>query len=127
MRSPFVKLANPSTYIACSWDLSIDSAGRTHWVDFFKRHLNTILKLAIAAATSRGKSGESVQQRAAECQKNFNTFFDLFASDPHGAGKHGCDRVTILTMDIWRDRLLRDHGFVDAFVDLKAQIGRAHV
>ena len=32
---------------------------------------------------------------------------------------HGLKRVTILTLDTWRDRILRNHGFIDAFIDLK--------
>ena len=32
---------------------------------------------------------------------------------------HGLSRVTILTLDTWRDRILRNHGFIDAFIDLK--------
>ncbi len=111
---PFVKLADPSTYVACDWDLSVDPVGREHWVRFFKSHLRTILKLGSAAATARGARASEVQGRADSCCAEFDARFDAYAADPNATG-----RVTILTLDIWRDELLRKHGFVDAFVDLK--------
>jgi uncharacterized protein with ATP-grasp and redox domains len=119
MASPFVKLADALTYVACSWDLSADAEGRAHWIEFFKRHLRTILSLGVAAAVARGESPVEADLRAKSCMAGFDAVFDLFAADPHGAGKQGCDRVTILTMDQWRDAILRRHGFIDAFIDLK--------
>jgi uncharacterized protein with ATP-grasp and redox domains len=119
MPAPFVKLADPSTYVACAWDLSADADGRAHWVEFFERHLRTILKLGVAAAVARGESTATAKDRAESCAAEFDPVFDLFAADPHAAGKRGCDRVTILTLDQWRDEILRRHGFVDAFIDLK--------
>jgi type II pantothenate kinase len=115
---PFVKLADPSTYIACTWDLAADEEGRTHWVEFFKRHLETILSLGLAAAVARGGNTSEVNVRAAACRREFVAHFDQFATDPKSMGKPG-QPVTILILDIWRDALLRKHGFVDAFVDLK--------
>ncbi len=111
---PFVKLADAGSYVACDWDLTADDFGRQHWVGFFKRHINTILALGVEAALSRGD--ESATARAEACRQEFNRVFDAFAADP---GSH--ETVTILTLDQWRDRLLRDHGFVDAFADLKAR------
>lgn len=116
---PFVCLADPKTYVACAWDLSIDHEGRAHWVAFFIRHLETILKLGIAAAVARGESVDSATQRADACRREFVPYFAAFDNDPSGTGKHGLHRVSILTLDTWRDQILRRHGFVDAFVDLK--------
>src|SRR4051812_42646761 len=112
--SPFVKLADPSTYIACPWDLCADAEGRAYWVEFFKRHINTILKLGVEAAMARHESADSANARANGCRKEFYEVFDRFIDQPmfHGT-------VTILTLDEWRDRILRNHGFVDAFIDLK--------
>ena len=115
----FVKLADPAAYVACSWDLSQDAAGREHWVSFFKRHLETILSLGTAAVRARGGDVADAAVRGDACRAEFHGVFDRFAADPFGAGKRGCDRVTILTLDTWRDELLRRHGFVDAFIDLK--------
>ena len=114
---PFVKLADPATYVACSWDLSADHAGRAYWVDFFIKHLETLLSLGIAAATRRGEAELAAKARADACRAEFAPYFRAFEANPdaHAPGR----RVTILTMDEWRDGLLRKHGFVDAMIDLK--------
>jgi type II pantothenate kinase len=117
--SPFVLLADPSQYVACSWDLSADAEGRTHWVDFFKRHLETILKLGTEAAAARSQDMADVARRVSACREEFVSFFDAFAANPHDMARLGLSRVTILTMDQWRDAILRKHGFVDPFLDLK--------
>ncbi len=112
--APFVKLADPGSYVACSWDLTQDAAGREHWVAFFKRHINTILSLGVQAAIARGEDEAVANRRADACRAEFYGVFDAYAADP---ASHG--RVTILTLDEWRDQLLRKYGFVDAFIDLK--------
>jgi type II pantothenate kinase len=111
---PFVKLADPATYIACNWDLTIDAQGRRHWADFFCRHVDTLLKLGVEAAVARGESLDSARGRAAACRTEFVPVFQQFGENPSGRG-----RVTIFTLDEWRDQLLRKYGFIDAFVDLK--------
>jgi hypothetical protein len=111
---PFCKIADLSEYVACSWDLTVDAGGRAHWLEFFKRHLKTMLGLGIEAAAARGESRAAVQERANKCSVEFIEVFDQFGADPHGYG-----RVTILTLDGWRDDLLRKYGFVDPFIDLK--------
>jgi damage-control phosphatase, subfamily II, stand-alone protein len=111
---PFCKLADPSTYQACSWDLSSDDAARIHWTAFFKRHLNTILSLGIAVTKRQGGDIADATSRADACRDNFYAHFDAYAQNPSAHG-----RVTILTLDKWRDTFLRKHGFIDAFIDLK--------
>jgi len=111
---PFCKLADVERYIACSWDLSADAAGRNHWAPFFKRHLATTLKLGIEAAVARGEDAASALARADRCRVELTEVFDAFLANPDAHG-----RVTILTLVHWRDGLLRRHGFVDAFIDLK--------
>ena len=113
----FILLADPDGYIACAWDLSRDAEGRGHWVNFFKRHLETILGLARGMAEARGQDLADVATRGHACRLDFHAAFDRFAADPDG--DHGTARVTILTLDTWRDAILRRHGFVDAFLDLK--------
>ncbi|MDP9173559.1 MAG: ARMT1-like domain-containing protein [Planctomycetota bacterium] len=112
--SPFRKLANPSSYQACSWDLTTEPIGREHWVAFFKRHLETILNLGIEAAVARGQARAEIVAHADACRTEFIGIFDAFSSNPTAY-----DRVTILTLDTWRDQCLRRHGFVDPFIDLK--------
>jgi uncharacterized protein with ATP-grasp and redox domains len=111
---PFVKLSDPREYVACSWNLTVDAEGRAHWVEFFKRHVNTILKLGVEAAVARGEGMAHATRRADACREDFYQAFDAFAAIPE---KYGI--VTILTLDKWRDDLLRKYGFVDAFIDLK--------
>ncbi len=111
---PFCKLADAAKYVACSWDLTADEAGRTHWVEFFKRHLNTMLKLGLESVAKNGGSQKAAQERAENCRREFYAAFDTFAANPSRFG-----RVTILTLDRWRDDLLRRWGFFDPFADLK--------
>jgi len=111
---PFCRLADPRRYVACNWDLSVDDEGRQHWVGFFKRHLETIMGMGVAASVARGEARQDAQARAADCRAAFGQHFDGYAADPTGFG-----RVTILTLDQWRDQFLRQFGFFDPFVDLK--------
>ncbi|MGD0462886.1 MAG: ARMT1-like domain-containing protein [Tepidisphaeraceae bacterium] len=111
---PFCKLADAAKYVACSWDLTTDEAGRRHWVEFFKRHLNTILKLGLESAAKSGQTETAAPQRAENCRREFYAAFDAFSANPSRFG-----RVTILTLDRWRDDLLRRWGFFDPFADLK--------
>jgi len=114
-RSPFIKLRDPKTYVACRWDMREDIEGRTYWIDFFKKHVHTILRLGIEVALAAGESQASAEARAKGCLAEFIPFFDDLNADPGRAGR----RVTILTLDEDRDRILRKHGFVDAFQLLK--------
>jgi type II pantothenate kinase len=111
---PFCKLSDPSRYVACSWNLNTDDAGRAHWVGFHLRHVNTLLDLGTKAAIARGESPDGVAIRAISCHEEFNATFTAYAENPGGFGQ-----VTILTLDLWRDRILRRHGFFDPMIDLK--------
>ncbi|CAN5476059.1 hypothetical protein BH09PLA1_BH09PLA1_10960 [soil metagenome] len=113
---PFIKLADPASYEACDWDLSHDESGRLHWVDFFKRHISTILTLGIEAETRRGAALDEVKRRAELARNELTLKLDDFAARPHAFG-----RVTMLVLDRWRDQVLRGHQFHDAFVDLKTR------
>jgi damage-control phosphatase, subfamily II, stand-alone protein len=111
---PFVKLADPSSYVACAWDLTTDMAARRHWVDFFKRHIRTILKLGHDAGVARGRVAEDMARAAEACSVEFDATFDALVA------QEACDeRLTILALDARRDAVLHKHGFQDAFIDLK--------
>ena len=112
--SPFVLLKDPASYVACDWDLAADHRGRHYWAPFFKRHVETIFALGRAADLSRGGDPQQLDARITACRKEFHTRFDAFHADPTSFG-----RVTILTLDVWRDQILRRYGFVDCFIDLK--------
>ncbi len=112
--SAFCKLLDPASYVACEWDLSLDPIGRSYWVEFFPRHLEMILRLGVEAAVARGEDAVSAHGRAAGCRAEFVDHFAAYAREPDRFG-----RVTILTLDEWRDQILRRHGFVDPFIDVK--------
>src|SRR4051812_20880316 len=97
--SPFVKLADPQKYTACPWDVSTDTDAREYWVEFFKRHFNTILKLGVEAAIARHEPADTAARRANSCREEFNDVFDRFALEPKSQGT-----VTIVTLDRWRDQ-----------------------
>src|SRR3954470_22340033 len=79
---PFCKLADPAGYVACPWDLVRDEPARAHWVEFFKRHVNTILRLGVNAAVARGEGESSAAARAEACRAEFCETFDRFAAAP---------------------------------------------
>lgn len=112
---PFVLLRDPKTYVACPLDLRADEEARAYWVKFFKKHIITINNLGIDVAVARGESRQSAEARADALRAEFNDVFDAFILSPDTYEY----RVTILVLDGWRDDLLRKHGFVDPFQDLK--------
>ena len=111
---PFVKLLDPAAYEACRWDMRTDHEAREYWIDFFKKHIVTMLKLGFNVATTRGEDPAKVQARVDACYLDFVDRYDTFNADPVHAA-----RVTMLTLDEWRDEILRAHGFIDPFEDLK--------
>ena len=110
--SPFVKLADPSAYVACPMDVAGDPAAREYWLPFFKSHFRLILGLAEEAL---GPSHE-IRRRMDEAAAAFDAKFDAFAENPQDFG-----RVTIMTLDGWRDAILRQFEFPDPFAAQKAR------
>lgn len=115
MPGPFCKLADPAAYRA-TWDLTQDAHFREVFLDFFRTQYPTLLKFAVQAAIARGADPSEAQARADHCQTEFFHRLDRYAADP---ARHG--PTTILTIDHWRDGLLREHGFADPFIDLKSR------
>ena len=111
---PFVKLKDPSSYTACRWDMRVDHEAREYWVAFFKKHFLTILDLGFQMAVARDEPTGPVRERMNACSAALNAKFDAFNANPTAD-----TQVTILTLDKWRDGLLREFGFVDPFEDLK--------
>ncbi len=89
-------------------DVAGDSAARAYWVPFFRRHFRFILDLAEEA------HGELADRAAVEGA--FDERFLAFEARP---GEFG--RVTIMTLDAWRDQTLRAFGVPDAFEKQKAR------
>lgn len=110
MTEPFIKLADPSRYVACDWDLTADSAGRTHWVGFFKRHLETLLRMGVDECGGT----DHAQHRAATCRAQFARQFDHFERCPSEFG-----RVSIIELGRLRNQILRAYGFDDCFAAMK--------
>src|SRR5581483_6189146 len=68
----------------------------------------------IEADVTDGLPPDDAAARAERCRQDLLTALDAFAAEPRS-----CGRVTILTLDEWRDRAVRAHGFGDAFRHLK--------
>lgn len=115
---PFRKLRDPHGYVACKWDMIEDEPARRHWTGFMKRNLQSMLRRGIESARSRGDT--TAQRRADECTQEFNALFDRLADSPEEFGQ-----VTMLTLDLVRDRTLRRHGFADPYFDLKERENQA--
>ncbi len=109
---PFVKLADPATYRPCGLDLVGDKRARDYWVDFFCSHIDTILSLGVESAADH----HAAARRAEQCRADLVRHFRDFQQDHERYGP-----VTILTLDKWRDDLLRQHGFDDCFAAQKAR------
>jgi len=114
MPFPFCKLADPAGYVACDWDLTVDAPARAHWLNLFRSQLKTHMELAMAAAQSRGGADPQWIARAKACRDELYGELAAFDANPASRG-----RVTIITLDQWRDRILRRHGFVDPFAEFK--------
>lgn len=117
---PFVLLADPSTYVACSSDTATDADDRGYWVPFFVRHFEVILNLALEVELSRGRESGEAGRRIAACRDEFRERCERFSARHADWAARG-ERVTILTLGQWRDGVLRKHGLIDPFELLKAR------
>lgn len=111
---PFTLLSDPTRYVACGMELTSDEYARNYWVEFFVRHIELLLSMGVSSSVIRGEPEESARRRADLCRSEFVRRFENFLANPRSNGP-----VTILTLDCWRDEILRRHGFVDCMIDLK--------
>lgn len=114
--TPFCRLKDPSTYVACPWDFSQDAAARIHFIAFFRQQYLQTMRLAVDQAVLDGQDRADAQRRADDCQLRFSTFLNQLEQDPTQFG-----RVTILTIDHIRDSLARAAGFLDPYLHQKQQ------
>ncbi len=112
--TPFIKLFDPARYVACELDLSVEPGPREYWVGLFVRHFETILSVGVESAVAHGEAAESARRRADAARRQMRERFDAFVADPRSQG-----RVTIITLDRWRETALRGNGFEDCFGDVK--------
>jgi damage-control phosphatase, subfamily II, stand-alone protein len=113
-------LADPTSYVACQWDLRDHPGQREYWLGLFRSHFPTLLKEAVAEAVDRGESHADISMRAAEAGRRFGVYLDELTGDP---GRHG--RLDILTICDERERILRSARIEDPYRLAKARENEA--
>jgi uncharacterized protein with ATP-grasp and redox domains len=100
------KLADSDHYVVSDWDLVADPVGREYWIGHFTHHTDTML----AMLAGQGADPASMAAFKTELLADL----DLLKADPSAWG-----RLTVLTFDQHRERLLRKHGFADPYANVK--------
>lgn len=109
-------LADPSSYIACQWDLTADAARRAYWLKLYREHFPGLLDEAVRVEVHDGVDESGARQRADACRDAFFARLDELAAKP---GKYG--RLDILAIGAMREAFLRRHGFADPYRLIKRQ------
>ena len=107
----FPLLADPSSYVACPWDLSQDAKRRAYWLGVFRKHWPSLVQHGIDEAAQRGVDAAQAYSRAG---KQFNAYLDTVTSDPQAFG-----RLDVLSICLQRENALRAAGIVDPYRLLK--------
>ncbi|RMF71451.1 MAG: DUF89 family protein [Planctomycetota bacterium] len=102
------QLIAPEAYVASEWDLLADAAGRESWVEYFRRHLDTLL------AELRRSYPDAPEQRVAALRDDYLRRFDEVARRPERF-----ERLDVLTLDRIVSSVLDEYGFADPFAALK--------
>lgn len=113
-RRPFVLLADPARYRACPWDFSTDDEARAYWIPLLLRNFEITLRIGAQADAEDGQDPADIRQRIDRCRADWNERLLRYNASPAT-----CGRVTILTLDRWRTRVLREHGFFDPYRHFK--------
>lgn len=111
-RVVFPLLADPAGYRANTIDLASDPESLRVWLDIFRAHCDS---LEPYAAASQGDT-EDARRRAAACVARWRIVLDEIEADPMRHGEPNVPRFCTL-----REGLLREHGFEDAYVTIKAE------
>lgn len=106
----FPLLADPRGYQACPLDLRDQPQLRAYWIGVFRDHFPKLIEEALRTAEAAGQAVGMVHNRLRESQVAFHQWLDRADAEPHGFG-----RLTILTMCIERERVLRFAGVDDAY------------
>jgi len=109
-------LADPATYRACDLDLRVDTAARRYWIDLYRRHMPGALERGVAVDVRDGKDENDARRRADACATTFEKHLQDCERD-HAT----LDRLDVHTLAKARERILRQHGFTDAFRLVKEQ------
>lgn len=110
----FPLLADPARYVPCLEDLRADPAVREHWIARFERHLDTLARLP------SGDRRLDETPRWAEFRAAYRAEFAALRGQPEAP-----NGATVLALCGLRSRLLRRHGYPDAFADLKQRENEA--
>ncbi len=112
----FPLLAEPESYRACSLDLRVEAEPRAYWLDLYARCHPGILEEAIEVVCDEGESLSEARARAATCQS---------AYDKHIANctqnYASMSRLDVHTLACDRERIQREHGFIDPYRLVKAR------
>lgn len=107
---PLPLLAQPGSYVACALDLGADARRRGYWLDLFRRHFRSLIEEAVREGVDRGMEPAAVRGRIQAAGAEFYAYLDDLAQTP---GRHG--RLDIQAICDRRERVLRSHGFEDAY------------
>jgi len=102
------QLKKPEQYVACTWELSADPEGREYWIDHFATHIETILA-AIAQQHGKQEAAKFEQFR-----EQYHAGLQQRREDPQRFKP-----LTILSLDAFRDEMLRRFGWYDPFEQIK--------
>ncbi|MCC6579326.1 MAG: DUF89 family protein [Phycisphaeraceae bacterium] len=103
-------LAQPASYVACSWDLRAAPDRLAYWLGLFRRHFPSLLEETIAEAVDRGENRDDARHRADECSRKFESYLQSLAEQP---GRYG--RLDILEICFVREEILREANFPDPY------------
>lgn len=108
---PFPLLADLGSYRANTIDLVDDAEARRIWLDIFRAHCDSLEPYAAASAGDT----DDTRTRAAACVNRWRQMLDEIEADPMRHGEPSVPHFCTL-----REGLLREHGFNDAYVHVKA-------
>ncbi len=103
-------LADPQGYYACEWDLTEDPPARAYWLNLFRTHIHSIVKLL------RNDSEPGRGARVDAFLEDYLRGLEVLDRRPDAWG-----RLTVLKLTEYRQELQRRHGFDDPFEAIKAQ------
>ncbi|MFN3168951.1 MAG: ARMT1-like domain-containing protein [Phycisphaeraceae bacterium] len=107
----FPLLADPSSYVACPWDLGRDAKRRAYWIGVFRKHLVSLLEHVISEAAERGADASTQRD---DVDRRFTAYLDTVERDPGAFG-----RLDVLSICWHRENALRAANVADPYRVLK--------
>lgn len=102
------KLAYPQRYKACTWELSDDQEGREPWLDHFANHVVPTLEHVV----------DQYSPQQPETLEQFRTEY-LAGIEQRRTNPEAFRPLSILSLDAFRDGLLRRYGWNDPYEKVK--------